>query len=112
MGSGNHPRYITKFILSFSGFSKPISETMHFGTCIDINYFYYEMRHYATILKVASTRPRLGQWIFSIYVILPASLSPGVYSASNRNEYQKQKTIFLGSRARPTHKADNLTAIC
>jgi hypothetical protein len=25
------------------------------------------------------------------YLILPASLGPGVYSASNRNEYQKQK---------------------
>jgi hypothetical protein len=28
---------------------------------------------------------------FSIYLILLATLSPGVYSASNRNEYQKQK---------------------
>jgi hypothetical protein len=27
---------------------------------------------------------------FLIYVILPATLSPGVYSASNINEYQKQ----------------------
>jgi hypothetical protein len=25
---------------------------------------------------------------FSIYLILPAALGPGVYSASNRNEYQ------------------------
>jgi hypothetical protein len=24
-------------------------------------------------------------------IILPAALGPGVYSASNRNEYQKQK---------------------
>jgi hypothetical protein len=30
-----------------------------------------------------------GHWIFSIYLILPAALVPGVYSASNRNEYQK-----------------------
>jgi hypothetical protein len=37
---------------------------------------------------------------------------PWVYSASNRNEYQKHKNMFLGSRARPTRKADNLTAIC
>jgi hypothetical protein len=29
--------------------------------------------------------------IFSIYLILPAALGPGVYSASNRDEYQKQK---------------------
>jgi hypothetical protein len=28
---------------------------------------------------------------FLIYLILPAELSPGVYSASNINEYQKQK---------------------
>jgi hypothetical protein len=26
---------------------------------------------------------------FSIYLILPATLGPGVYSASNRNKYQK-----------------------
>jgi hypothetical protein len=32
-----------------------------------------------------------GEWIFSIYLILPATLGPGVHSASNRNEYQKQK---------------------
>jgi hypothetical protein len=28
---------------------------------------------------------------FSMYVILPAALGPGDYSASNRIEYQKQK---------------------
>jgi hypothetical protein len=32
----------------------------------------------------------------------------GVHSASNRNKYQKMSP---GSRARPTHKADNLTSI-
>jgi hypothetical protein len=35
-----------------------------------------------------------------------SSLSP------NRNEYQKQRKMFLGSRAWPVHSADNLTAIC
>jgi hypothetical protein len=30
---------------------------------------------------------------FSIFLILPAALGPGIYSAPNRNEYQK---IFLG----------------
>jgi hypothetical protein len=29
----------------------------------------------------------------SIYLILPTALGPGVYSASNRNEYQKQKNV-------------------
>jgi hypothetical protein len=36
----------------------------------------------------------------------------GVYSASNRNEYQKQKNNVSGSRKRPVPRADNLTAIC
>jgi hypothetical protein len=30
---------------------------------------------------------------FSMYPILPAELGPGDYSASNRNEYQKQKNF-------------------
>jgi hypothetical protein len=50
--------------------------------------------------------------MFSIYLILPAALGPGVYSTSNRNEYQKQKIMFLESGARPVRKADKLTAIC
>jgi hypothetical protein len=33
---------------------------------------------------------------FSIYLILPAALGPGVYSASNRNEYQKQRNNVYG----------------
>jgi hypothetical protein len=48
---------------------------------------------------------------FRIYRSLQAVLGPGVYSAYNRNEYQKQKELFLESRARPVRKADNLTAI-
>jgi hypothetical protein len=34
---------------------------------------------------------RWGERMFSIYLILPASLGPGIHSASNRNEYQKLK---------------------
>jgi hypothetical protein len=33
---------------------------------------------------------------FSIYLILAAALSPGVYSAANRNEYWKQKNNVSG----------------
>jgi hypothetical protein len=29
-------------------------------------------------------------YFFSIYLILPAALGPGVYSASSKNQYQKQ----------------------
>jgi hypothetical protein len=33
---------------------------------------------------------------FSIYLIFPAALGPGVYSASKSNEYQKQKNNISG----------------
>jgi hypothetical protein len=33
---------------------------------------------------------------FSIYLQLPAALGPGVHSASNRNEYQRQKNDVSG----------------
>jgi hypothetical protein len=31
-------------------------------------------------------------------LILPATLNPGDYSGSNRNEYRSRKIMFLGSR--------------
>jgi hypothetical protein len=33
----------------------------------------------------------MSELLFFIYLILPAALDPGVYKASNGNEYQKQK---------------------
>jgi hypothetical protein len=39
---------------------------------------------------------RWSNLVFSIYLILPASLGLGVYSPSNRNEYHKQKKCFWG----------------
>jgi hypothetical protein len=33
---------------------------------------------------------------FLIYIILPTALGPGVYSASNRNEYQEQNKNISG----------------
>jgi hypothetical protein len=47
---------------------------------------------------------------FSIYLILPAALWPGVASPSNRNEYQE--SFWGGGKGQPAHKADKLTAIC
>jgi hypothetical protein len=35
-------------------------------------------------------------FFFSIYLILLAALGPGVHSASNKNEYQKQKNNVSG----------------
>jgi hypothetical protein len=54
---------------------------------------------------------RCGKLYLSIYPILLAALGPGVYSASNINEYQRQNN-FLGSITLVMSKADNLTAIC
>jgi hypothetical protein len=47
------------------------------------------LRHYVTSRKVAGSR--LDAVKISIYLILPAALGPGVYSSSNRYEYQKHK---------------------
>jgi hypothetical protein len=39
---------------------------------------------------------RGGERFLSIYLILPAALGPGLYSVSNRNEYQKHKNNVSG----------------
>jgi hypothetical protein len=50
-------------------------------------------------------------FFFLIYLIFSTALGPGVYSASNRNEYQKNKIMFVGSKVRQVRRADKLTAI-
>jgi hypothetical protein len=45
---------------------------------------------------VAGSRPDEVNDFFSIYLILPTVLGPGVHSASNRNEYQKQNNNVSG----------------
>jgi hypothetical protein len=55
------------------------------------------LKHYAIIGKVAGSRPdEANAFLLSIYLILPAALGSGVYSASNRNQYQKQKNNISG----------------
>jgi hypothetical protein len=49
----------------------------------------YWLRDYSTNRKVAGSIP--DEVNFSIYLILPAALGPAVYSAFNRNEFQKHK---------------------
>jgi hypothetical protein len=46
------------------------------------------------------------------HIILSAATGSEAYSASNRNEYQRQIEIFVGSTERPVREADNCTAIC
>jgi hypothetical protein len=48
------------------------------------------------MLKVASLSPGEVIELFSVYLIFPAALDPGVYSASNRSEYQKEKNNVSG----------------
>jgi hypothetical protein len=56
----------------------------------------YWFRKYVTSREVAGSRVVI---IFSVYLILPAALGPAVYSASNRNEYQKQKNNVSGEKS-------------
>jgi hypothetical protein len=49
------------------------------------------------IAVIYAAKPdEVNNFLFSIYLFLPASLGPGVYSTSNRNEYQKQKNNISG----------------
>jgi hypothetical protein len=41
-------------------------------------------------------RDSMKRFFFLIFLVLPAALGPWVYSASNRNEYQKQKNTVSG----------------
>jgi hypothetical protein len=43
--------------------------------------------------KVAGSRSDKVNAFFSIRLILPAELGPDIYSASNINEYHKQKNV-------------------
>jgi hypothetical protein len=49
--------------------------------------------HNATSQKVSGYRPDEVNDFFSICLIIPAALGPGIYLASYRNEYQKQKNV-------------------
>jgi hypothetical protein len=63
----------------------------------------YWLKHYATRRKVAASRAdEVIEIFFSIYLILPAALGPGVYSASNRNKYQTPKNVCGEQRAAGT----------
>jgi hypothetical protein len=52
---------------------------------------------------------RWGHWFFSMYLILLAALGPGVYSASNINEYQN---ILMGIKRGRRVRLHSLTTIC
>jgi hypothetical protein len=57
----------------------------------------------------SNRRENLKSYIFQCACFFRPHYGPEVYAASNRKEYKK---IFLGGKARPAHKADNLTDVC
>jgi hypothetical protein len=67
---------------------------LHFAVAVAVAVYW--LRHYATCHKIAGSRSDEDNYFFPIYLILPAALGPGVYSASNRNESQKYKNNVSG----------------
>jgi hypothetical protein len=63
------------------------------GVCATPGVREYILGGYATSQKVAGSKPDDVNEFFPICLILPALLRRGVYSVSNRNEYQKQKNV-------------------
>jgi hypothetical protein len=54
---------------------------------------------------------RLGQLIFSIYLILPAAMALGFIQPLTEMSTRSRKIMFVGSKARPVRRVDNLTDI-
>jgi hypothetical protein len=81
--------------------SPPPPPQMEVNSCVSHNLFMLPTQ-WKQIYKALCYQPegrgfdtRWGEWIFSIYLILPVTLGP-VYSVSNINEYQKQKNNVSG----------------
>jgi hypothetical protein len=74
-----------------------------------LSYFRYTVT--AKNRKVARSRPDEVNEFFSIYLILPAALGP-VFTQPLTEMNTRSRKMFLGSRARPTRKADILADIC
>jgi hypothetical protein len=68
------------------------------------------LRRYATSQKVARPSPdEVTEFFFFQFTqSFQPQYGPGVYSTSNRNEYQN---IFLRGKARTASQADNITAV-
>jgi hypothetical protein len=58
--------------------------------------YFISAESHATGRKVMGSSPDEVIEFFSMYPILPGVLGPEVYSAPNRNEYQKQKNNVSG----------------
>jgi hypothetical protein len=67
--------------------------------------------HYATIRKIAGSIPYAMNYFF-MYLILPAALDLEFTQPLIEMSTRNRKIMFLGSRARPMRKANNLAAVC
>jgi hypothetical protein len=90
-------------LLIFISKLRPISILIYTG--ISVPFHMLSGEHGSVVIEVLCYKPedsgfdsQWGHWISLIYLILPATVGPGVYSASNRNEYQKHKKKILGSK--------------
>jgi hypothetical protein len=89
-------RYVGNIYLEWKEMLKEKLCNLHSQYCCD---YLIEMGgggHYSTSRKATGSRPDEVKEFFSIFVILPDALGPGVHSAPNRNEYQKQKNNVSG----------------
>jgi hypothetical protein len=100
---------ITSCVSLFALATEPRYKKNHRGNCITI-FRDFGARGSVVVKAIMLQTGRSGfqtwwvEWIFSLYLILPAALDPGVYSTRSRKN-------FL-SRARPMRRPDDFTAIC
>jgi hypothetical protein len=81
------------FVTSFSHFCTVLHVFCRADDYTAMNCASQISNYYAANWKVAGSRRERNNWVFPSCLILSAALGPGVYSASNRNEYQKQKNV-------------------
>jgi hypothetical protein len=84
--------HLISFILESYRLSNYLSLISHALFIIQINPFTK-----ALCYKPEGCRlDEVNGFFFSVYLILPAALGPGVYSASKTNEYRKQENNVSG----------------
>jgi hypothetical protein len=72
-----------------------------------------EMTCYSVHRNVTGSKQNEVNEFFSICLIRPAALGEGGFTQPlTEMSTRSRKIMFLGSRARPVRRADNLTSIC
>jgi hypothetical protein len=71
-----------------------------------------KLRDYATSWKVTSSRTNEGDEFFQFAYLFRAHQALGFTQLLTEMSTRSRKIMFLASRVKPVHRADNLTAIC